>query len=147
MAFFNKKPKSYDDVNNASFDDDFYRGPEYEDGIVGEEDDNELIPPAPIPAKKPAQQAGSGSWRITTPHSMQDGMVIADYLVHGYTVVMNIEALDHETTVRLIDFLLGAVHVLGGELRRVSQSTFVVSPRKGEVTDDAARSASDEELR
>jgi hypothetical protein len=37
--------------------------------------------------------------------------------------------------------------VLGGELRHVSTSTFVISPRKGEITDDgdlAGNAESDE---
>ena len=70
------------------------------------------------------------------PHDAQDGLVIADYLMHGYTVVMNIESLERDMIVRLIDFLQGAVHVLDGEINRVSKTTFVLSPRKGEMTED-----------
>ena len=50
---------------------------------------------------------------------------------------MNIEELERSVTIRLIDFLQGALHVLDGELRRVTKSTFVLSPRKGEVSGDA----------
>ena len=87
--------------------------------------------------KKKAAPAGSGAWKVVKPHDAQDGLIIADYLVSGYTVVMNIESLERDITVRLIDFLKGAVHVLDGELRRVSKSTFVISPRKGEITEDS----------
>ena len=62
--------------------------------------------------------------------------MIADYLIHGYTVVMNIETLERDMIVRLIDFLQGAVHVLDGEINRVSKTTFVISPRKGDMSED-----------
>lgn len=145
MSIFSKRPRDNqyeDDYNN-----DFYRGPEDEDDVIGEDEDNDLIPPVPAPQKKSAP-AASG-WKVVKPHDAQDGLVIADYLVHGYTVVMNIESLDREITVRLIDFLQGAVHVLGGELRRVSKSTFVLSPRKGEITEDSdlARGADNDDYR
>ena len=104
--------------------------------MIGGDEDEDLIPPMPAPQKKSAP-AGGGAWKVVKPHDAQDGLIIADYLVSGYTVVMNIESLEREITVRLIDFLQGAVHVLDGELRRVSKSTFVISPRKGEITEDS----------
>lgn len=131
MNIFGKKPKDYN--YNDDYDNNFYRGDE-DDGVVGE-DDEELAPPsAPAPAKK--SSGNNGALKVVKPHGAQDGLIIADYLMHGYTVVMNIESLEREITVRLIDFLQGALHVLDGELRRVTKSTFVLSPRKGEVSMD-----------
>ncbi len=144
MGIFGKKPR--DSYNDEEFDDAFYRGPEDEDGVIGEDDDNDLIPPVPTAQKKSAP-AGSGTWKVLTPHNAQDGLIIADYLINGCTVVMNIEKIDRDTTVRLLDFLMGAIHVLDGELRQVSKSTFVISPRKGEITEDneiARQSESDD---
>ena len=146
MSIFNKKPRDYQ--YNDNYDNDFYRGPGDEDGVIGGDEDEDLIPPMPAPQKKSAP-AASGGWKVVKPHDAQDGLIIADYLVHGYTVVMNIESLDREITVRLIDFLQGAIHVLDGELRRVSKSTFVLSPRKGEITEDSeiARGAENDDDR
>ena len=133
MSFFSKKPR--ENYNDDDFNNDFYRGPEDEDGVIGDEDDNDLVPPMPASPKKSAP-AGAGAWKVLKPHNAQDGLIIADYLMNGCTVVMNIEEIDRDITVRLIDFLMGAVHVLDGELRQVSKSTFVISPRKGEITED-----------
>ena len=132
MSIFNKRPKDYN--YDDSYDNDFYRADE--EDMVGEEDDEDIAPVTAAPAKKQATPAGSGALKVVKPHSAQDGLVIADYLIHGYTVVMNIEALERSVTIRLIDFLQGALHVLDGELRRVTKSTFVLSPRKGEVTEE-----------
>lgn len=134
MNIFGKKP-TRENKFNEDFDNDFYRGPEDDEGVIGEDDDNDLIPPVPAQQKKSAAPAQS-AWRLVKPHGARDGLVIADYLMHGYTVVMNIEELDRAITVRLIDFLQGAIHVLDGELRRVSANTFVISPRKGEIAED-----------
>lgn len=136
MGIFGKKNKNFVE-EERTFDDDFYHGPGDEDNVVGDDDDDDLIPPAPHPVKK-APTTNPGSLQVVTPHSAQDGMIIADYLVHGYTVVMNIEALDRGIIVRLIDFLNGALHVLNGEMRRVSQSTFVLSPTAGSIAENAA---------
>lgn len=146
MGFFSRKPK--DKQYNDDYNNDFYRGPEDEDDVLGDDGDEDLIPPAPTTQKKSAPSA-AGAWKVVKPHDAQDGLIIADYLVSGYTVVMNIESIDRDTTVRLIDFLMGAIHVLDGELRRVSKSTFVLSPRKGEITEDAeiAREAEHDDYR
>ncbi len=133
MGIFSKKPR--DNYNDDNFDNDFYRGPEDEDGVIADDEDEDLIPPVPTTPKK-SSPAGSGAWKVLKPHNAQDGLIIADYLMNGCTVVMNIEEIDRNTTVRLLDFLMGATHVLDGELRQVSQSTFVISPRKGEITED-----------
>jgi cell division inhibitor SepF len=74
--------------------------------------------------------------KVFKPSAYQDGPVIADYLMDGYTVVMNIEGLERSSVMRLIDFLLGVIHVLDGDMRRVTKTTLVLTPRKGEVSDD-----------
>ena len=145
MGIFSKKPR--DNQYNDDYNDDFYRGTGDEEDVIGDDEDEDLIPPVPTPQKKSTPSAGG--WKVVKPHAAQDGLVIADYLVNGYTVVMNIESIDRDTTVHLIDFLMGAIHVLDGELRRVSKSTFVLSPRTGEITEDAdiAREAERDDYR
>ena len=128
---FNKKPAT----NTDNYDEDFYPPVEDENEVVGEDEDDELIPLAPTAPKVPTPTV-TNSWKVVKPHDPQDGLIIADYLMHGYTAVMNIEAMERDMVIRLIDFLQGAVHVLGGEINRVSKTTFVISPRKGEVCED-----------
>ena len=85
---FFKKPKNDYDSYDA-YDSGFYRGDEEEDeGVVGDgiEEDN-----APLPPKRPS--AASNMLKVFKPSDYQDGPVIADYLMDGYTVVMNIEDL------------------------------------------------------
>ena len=73
---------------------------------------------------------------MVKPHGYQDGPAIADDLVEGYTVVLNIEEIERQSALRLIDFLLGALQVLGGEFRRVTKTTLVLSPRSGDLSEE-----------
>ena len=75
------------------------------------------------------------SLKVVRPKSNNDGPAIADYLAAGSTVVLNIEALDKMSAIRLIDFLLGAIHVLGGDMKSVTKTTLVFAPRNVGVTD------------
>ena len=75
------------------------------------------------------------SLKVVKPRSHQDGPTIADHLAAGSTVVLNIESLDRASSIRLIDFLLGAVHVLGGEMKSVTKTTLVFAPRNVGVSD------------
>lgn len=104
------------------------------------------IPPASDVAPRPAVGIkGSGaavSLRVLRPKSYDDGPEIADYVASGCTVVMNIEDLNRENSRRLLDFLLGAVHVLGGDLQMASKTTFVVAPCSVGVEDAEAKESS-----
>lgn len=120
---------SYDD----NFDDGFYRGEEdEEDGVI---DDLAEEQASKTTQRRSTQSAATGSLlKVVKPHNYDDGPAIAGYLMDGYTVVMNIEELDRPAAMRLIDFLLGAITVLDGEFRRVTNTTLVFAPRTGEVT-------------
>lgn len=136
---FSRKPEREEEAENDRYmDDGFYRGDEDEnEGIVddGLYDDLKPAEPAPSPARKAAGgRTGANMLKIVNPRDSSDGRDIADYLMQGYTVYMNIEKLERATALRMVDFLLGALYVLGGELRRVSKTSFILSPRSGEMS-------------
>jgi FtsZ-interacting cell division protein YlmF len=72
--------------------------------------------------------------KVVKPQSYDDGPDIVDSLIAGSTVVLNIESLDRDKAKRLIDFLLGALHVLQGDLKRVSATTLVLAPSNTNVS-------------
>ena len=109
-------------------DDDMYDETEENDDDVTPYGDNKEgvsfnAPVAPV------------SLKVVKPRSHQDGPAIADHLAAGSTVVLNIESLDRSSSIRLIDFLLGAVHVLGGEMKSVTKTTLVFAPKNVGVSD------------
>lgn len=75
------------------------------------------------------------SLKVVKPSGYSDGPAIADYLAAGSTVVLNIEDLSRDVAIRLIDFLMGAVHVLGGDMKSVTKTTLVFAPKNVGVSD------------
>jgi len=122
MNFFKKLLKD-DEIYDDKFKDEYMS-----DGQGDEMIDD--IPPADgvSGAGDTSSRGADVSLRVMKPKSYDDGPEIADYVASGCTVVMNIEDLNRENARRLIDFLLGVVHVLGGDLQMASQTTFVVAP-------------------
>ena len=74
--------------------------------------------------------------KIVKSDNFQDGIKIADYLINRKTVVLNLEETNKETARRLIDFLAGVAYALQGQIERVSERTFVVTPSNIEITSD-----------
>lgn len=130
----------YDDKYKDDYADEKANGKIADNSGAGEMIDD--IPPAETvesPTRPGVGVKGNGaavSLRVMKPKSYDDGPEIADFIASGCTVVMNIEDLSRENARRLIDFLLGAVHVLGGDLQMASQNTFVVAPCSVGVSDE-----------
>ncbi len=62
------------------------------------------------------------------PKTCQDSTAIVDAYKDGRVVVICVEELDRENFLRLFDYVMGAVHALDGELRRVDRDTVLVLP-------------------
>ena len=91
------------------------------------------------PAQEPAYQQParaqniniSGSaieLKVVKPESYKNASQIADHLLSGRTVVLNLESTNKETARRLIDFLTGAAYAIGGDIKKVSNNTYVITP-------------------
>ena len=89
--------------------------------------------PAPTPAQ-PAAFGGAVSLKILNPKSNKDAAEIADYLMNGNTVLLNIENLAPDQAVRLLDYLAGATHAIGGLMTKVGRTTIVVAPKNVDVS-------------
>ena len=66
--------------------------------------------------------------KVVRPADFAEVSDIADYLLSGCTVVLNLEALDEDIIERMLDFLNGVSYVLGGDIENVSPGTFIVTP-------------------
>jgi len=74
--------------------------------------------------------------RVVKPTSIDDSREISETLLAGRTVILNLEGLDLEMSQRIIDFVSGATYALGGNLQRISNYIFLVTPNNVEITGD-----------
>ena len=122
-------------------DDEYYRGGDLnEKDNAGEEafaaPSGSLHTQKPAEAPAPAASVGSvtAALKIYSPKSYDDASEIADYLMNGNTVLLNIETLSRENAIRLLDYLSGATHVIGGIMTKVGKTTIVVAPKNMDVS-------------
>ncbi len=66
--------------------------------------------------------------KVVKPESYKNASQIADHLLSSRTVVLNLESTNKETARRLIDFLTGAAYAIGGDIKKVSNNTYVITP-------------------
>lgn len=85
-------------------------------------------------AKKPASTGMEVC--VIKPSSMEDTREIADNLIDGCTVLLNLEGIDVELAQRIIDFSSGACYSLGGNLQQVASYIFILTPASVELSGD-----------
>ncbi len=69
--------------------------------------------------------------KVVRPETYAEVGTIADYLIDGCTVVMNVEALSPDIVGRMLDFLNGVTYCSEGEIKKVSKTTFIITPHEG----------------
>ena len=117
---FNKGNNGFDDY------DDVNGGFEEEDSI----DDIASVEAPAAPAFTPAPL----SLKIVAPKAYEDAKEITDFLMNGNTILLNMDGVDRELTIRIIDYLKGAVQVVGGMITKAGKSTIVVAPKNVDIS-------------
>lgn len=82
----------------------------------------------PVNEASVAGDAESVELKVIRPESYAEVGSVADNLLAGCTVVLNLEALDQAQILRMLDFLNGVTYCTEGEIKRVAQSTFIITP-------------------
>lgn len=65
---------------------------------------------------------------LVKPERFDDASAIADHLNAKRTVVLNLESTNKEVSRRLVDFLSGVAYANEGQIKRVANSTFIITP-------------------
>lgn len=127
MGFFKKNTENYD--NGGFVDEGFDNG--YNDEVV---DDGFSSDVQPVPAEPEAFAPAAPALKIVNPKEYKDAIEIANLLINGNTILLNIESIAKEQAIRLLDYLNGAVHVAGGIMTKVSKTTIVIAPKNVDVS-------------
>jgi len=134
MALFKKNSENYEGFN----DEDKYYGDGFDDmdAAETEEDSFGMGMQNPAPAEAPAAfgTAAAPALKIVNPKEYKDAIEIANLLINGNTILLNIESIAKDQAIRLLDYLNGAVHVAGGLMTKVSKTTIVLAPKNIDVS-------------
>ena len=134
MGIFKKNVENYGDFAG---DDNYYgdNGFDDMDETVADEDEFAMgAPAAPVEPAAPAFAAPTAALKIVNPKEYKEAMEIANLLMNGNTVLLNIESIAKDQAIRLLDYLAGAVHVAGGLMTKVSKTTIVIAPKNVDVS-------------
>ena len=108
-----------------------------------EEEEEELEPRKKERAAKVADfrrrnpSAGSMEVCVIKPASFDsDVKEIAETLLSGRTVILNMEGLDLSVGQRIIDFMCGATYSVDGNLQKISSFIFIITPKNVDLSGD-----------
>lgn len=80
------------------------------------------------PVQKTETRSSGVELKVIRPESYEEVRTVADNLIAGCTVVLNVEALEKPVIFKMLDFLNGVTYCKDGEIKRVAPSTFIITP-------------------
>ncbi len=121
-----------------------------------EEDEEQVVASAPAQAPKaaPVSRSTGGissgaalEMKVVKPERFDEVKAIGEHLLARRTVVLNLEETNKETTKRIIDFLCGVVFAIDGQVKKVANATYVVTPKNVDVSGEQSETAPAEEAK
>ena len=77
---------------------------------------------------------------LVKPERYENATEIADHLKEKRTVVLNLESTNTEAARRILDFLSGVAYTNDGQIKRVANNTYIITPYnvdlKGDLIDE-----------
>lgn len=90
----------------------------------------------PIRSAKKQQGASGMEVCVIKPTSVEDAREITDTLLSNRTVILNVEGLDIEIAQRIIDFAAGSCYAIDGNLQKISNYIFIITPASVDISGD-----------
>ena len=136
-------------LNDGEEDDSYYD----EDDYLDEEDtkDEKILPMKPEPVeetKKTVSKIVSVRQQprkintagmqvcVIKPESIEDAREITDTLLSNRTVVLNLEGIEVDVAQRIIDFTSGSCYAIQGNLQKISNYIFIITPASVGIAGD-----------
>lgn len=73
---------------------------------------------------------------LVKPEKYENVSEVADHLRDKRTVVLNLESTNRDVARRLLDFLGGVAYANDGKIKRIAQSTYLITPYNVEIQGD-----------
>ena len=123
-GFFNRN-KSYDEEEEDTYD------------VAPRSKGSSRTSSEVTPMRQPARRSNvSMEVCVVKPTSVEDSREITETLLSGRTVILNLEGLDLEIAQRIIDFTSGATYAIDGNLQKISNYIFLVTPTNVDISGD-----------
>lgn len=118
-----------------------YDTEEQEDSYQEKEEPVRTARPKQIKTSKVSpirQKKSSGAMEVCVikPRSMEDCSEITETLLEGCTIILNMEGIDLDLAQRIIDFSSGSCYAIHGNLQKVSNYIFIVTPSGVDISGD-----------
>lgn len=65
---------------------------------------------------------------LVKPERFDDASAVADHLNSKRTVVLNLESANKDVSRRILDFLSGVAYANNGQIKKVANCTFIITP-------------------
>ena len=90
----------------------------------------------PMRPSKTQMSAAGMEVCVIKPTSVEDAREITETLLMNRTVVLNVEGLDVEIAQRIIDFTSGSCFAISGNLQKISNYIFIITPATVDISGD-----------
>lgn len=74
--------------------------------------------------------------KVVRPENYTEVAAVADYLLDGCTVFLNMEQLDRSVITRMLDFLRGVTYATNGQIKKSSATTYIITPNNVDISDE-----------
>lgn len=93
---------------------------------------------AKITPMRPVKKQGASGMEVCVikPTSVEDAREITETLLSNRTVVLNVEGLDIGIAQRIIDFTAGSCFAISGNLQKISNYIFIITPAAVDISGD-----------
>jgi cell division inhibitor SepF len=98
-----------------------------------------MSPPPSSGSVRPIPAPATPKVHLVHPTSFHDAQEIGERFRSGQPVIMNLGGVDRDLKRRLVDFSAGMIFGLSGEMQRVAESVFMLTPKNVEVSADERR--------
>ena len=122
MGIFGKlwgEDPEYEEDNDLGFEDNLTRSKKQDD-----------ISDAPRKGNKVVNINATAQLQVVLvkPERFDDASAVADHLNAKRTVVLNLESANKDVARRILDFLSGVAYANDGQIKKVANCTFIITP-------------------
>ncbi len=95
--------------------------------------------PKPRTVVRPVPAATTAKPFIVAPTMFNQAQDVADRFKNSQPVIVNLQGADRDLTRRLLDFAAGLCYALGGQMEKVADQVFLLTPSNVEVSAEERR--------